>query len=209
MCIYCTSSFYVWSVAGGVHQIGCSHLTKLHFACIWQQSSRRITSSVPILLLQSYIFILFFQLWALYRLHKEKTDVPSFLVSPTPDSPGWLPVPPSVQGPQKDPQMWGGVHSLRTAVTKQLSSEMIGKFYSVSKDVSECLRGKRNVVCILKQQGIQELNENDSISSEASCSPTPSEEESLKDIQTEFKAFALVLMKHREGGRRGLWYVFN
>ncbi len=63
---------------------------------------------------------------------------------------------------------------------------------------------KEDVVCILKQQGIQELNENDSISSEASCSPTPSEEESLKDIQTEFKAFALVLMKHREGGRRGL-----
>lgn len=82
---------------------------------------------------------------------------------------------------------------------------MIGKFYSVSKDVSECLRGKRNVVRILKQQGIQELNENDSISSEASCSPTPSRGGELeKDMQTEFKAFALVLMKHREGGRRGL-----
>ncbi len=86
---------------------------------------------------------------------------------------------------------------------------MIGKFYSVSKNVSECLWGKRDVVWILKQQGIQELNENDSISSEASCSPTPSEEESWKDIQTELKAFLLVLMKYREGGRRGLWYVFN
>lgn len=100
--------------------------------------------------------------------------------------------------------MWGSIQSLRTAVTKQLSSEMMGKFYSVSKDVSDCLRGKRNVVCILKQQGIQELNENDSISSEASCSTTPLEEERLKDIQTDFKVFALVLMKHREGGRRGL-----
>lgn len=64
--------------------------------------------------------------------------------------------------------------------------------------VSEgCLRGRRNVVSILKQQAIQDLNENAPISSETSCSPMPS----LKDIQTEFKACALLVMKHREGGK--------
>lgn len=102
MCIYCTSSFYVWSIAAAEHQIGYSHLTNLHFACIWQHSSRRITFSVHILL-QSYIFILPFQLCALYRLHKER-QMFGFLGFPHfQDSQGWVMVPPLL----KTLIMWG------------------------------------------------------------------------------------------------------
>lgn len=156
----------MWSEAGGLPQIGCSHLTNLHFAWIWQQSSQCITSRVRIQLRQSYIFILSFQLCDLYRLHKEWQ---MFQVSwfPPPQTPlGWVSVTPFVQGPQKDLQRWGDVQNCRNKAIKEL--QWWGHFMvSEGCQKEEC--GKH-----LKQQAIQDLNENAPISSETSCSPAPS-----------------------------------
>lgn len=78
MCIYCTSNFYVWCIAGSVHRLGRSLLMKLRFSGTWQQSSWSYTqhplAALPIVYFHS-AYSDVGSLWTPYR----ETDVANWL----------------------------------------------------------------------------------------------------------------------------------